>query len=700
MRYIVLFPLLTLVPLVAQDKPEEEPIPLEEIIVTATRREAEVFEVPYTAHIITQQDIQMRKISRTMPEIFSEEPSIMVQKTSYGQGSPFIRGFTGFRTLFLIDGIRLNNSVFRDGPNQYWNTVDPLTVSRLEVVKGPSSVLYGSDAIGGTVNAITRGRESYEEGFNWDRRIYGNYSSASDSGIVRVELSGNLGEVFGGLLGGSLKDFNDLEGGRHTGLQPKTGYGEMDWDLKMEYRFLPDSRLVLAYQHVGQEDIWRTHKTIYGISWHRTSIGSERKRVLDQGRDLIYLQYHGKDLRTFFNRADASLSYHLQQEKQFRIKGNGKRDIQGFKVKTLGFWTQFGSSTPIGHFTYGIEYYRDRVDSYREKYRADGTLEKVEIQGPVADNATYDLGGIFVQDEIPITGKLGVTVGLRYTHAEAKAKGVKDPRTEDQISISDSWGNLTGSLRFLYRIRKGWNIFSGVSQGFRAPNLSDLSRFDTARTDEIETPSPGLDPEEFIAYEIGIKASQGHLRGQLSCFYTSIDDMIVRYPTGNIVEGDYEVQKANVGDGFIYGVELEAKTDLSDEWSLFGGFAWQSGEVDTYPTSVPLKQREPISRVPPLAGMIGVGWCSPSGRYWAEGIITMVDDQDRLSPRDKRDTQRIPPGGTPGYTVYELRGGIKLKEGLSISAVIENITNKDYRIHGSGQNEPGTNLILSVDLVF
>jgi len=84
-------------------------------------------------------------------------PGVMVQKTGHGQGSPYIRGFTGFRTLLMIDGIRLNNAVFRDGPNQYWNTVDPFSIERLEVVKGPSSVLYGSDAIGGTVNVITRG---------------------------------------------------------------------------------------------------------------------------------------------------------------------------------------------------------------------------------------------------------------------------------------------------------------------------------------------------------------------------------------------------------------------------------------------------------------------------------------------------------------------------------------------------------------
>src|SRR5688500_1690591 len=129
---------------------------LEETIVTATRIERTVFDVPYTAHVIGREDFIERRNVRTFPDALREIPGVMVQRTAYGQASPFIRGFTGFRTLALIDGIRLNNATFREGPNQYWGSIDQYTIDRIDVVKGPSSVLYGSDAIGGTVNAITR----------------------------------------------------------------------------------------------------------------------------------------------------------------------------------------------------------------------------------------------------------------------------------------------------------------------------------------------------------------------------------------------------------------------------------------------------------------------------------------------------------------------------------------------------------------
>ena len=125
--------------------------------------------------------------SRTLPEALGEVPGVLVQKTSNGQGSPFIRGFTGFRNVLLIDGIRLNNSVFRDGPNQYWNTVDTFAASRIEVLKGPASVLYGSDAIGGAVNVLSDIPGAAKPGFS-PRALY-RYSNAESSDTIRGDLT-------------------------------------------------------------------------------------------------------------------------------------------------------------------------------------------------------------------------------------------------------------------------------------------------------------------------------------------------------------------------------------------------------------------------------------------------------------------------------------------------------------------------------
>src|SRR5688572_5025599 len=223
----------------AAPAPAEEPADaappdavLDPVVVTATRLEESAFDVPYTVTSVEGAAATGRG-ARTLPEALREVPGVMVQKTSTGQGSPFIRGFTGFRTLFLIDDIRLNNAVWREGPNQYWNTVDLLSVERLEVVKGPSSVLYGSDAIGGTVNAITVSRDPEYVAGRWsltgadvERRLYYRFASAEDSHTGRAEASVAHGGYLGILGGFSGRDFDDLTAGRHQGVLPLTDYSE------------------------------------------------------------------------------------------------------------------------------------------------------------------------------------------------------------------------------------------------------------------------------------------------------------------------------------------------------------------------------------------------------------------------------------------------------------------------------------------
>ena len=157
---------------------------LDEILVTATRTAQPSFTIPYSDAVISAKDFREQSY-RSTPEALRDIPGVMVQKTSHGQGSPFIRGFTGFRNVFLIDGVRLNNSVMRDGPNQYWNTVDPFSLDRIEIIKGPSSVLYGSDAIGGTVASFTLSPYSYGRGVHANGRTLYRYSSGERSNIAR-----------------------------------------------------------------------------------------------------------------------------------------------------------------------------------------------------------------------------------------------------------------------------------------------------------------------------------------------------------------------------------------------------------------------------------------------------------------------------------------------------------------------------------
>jgi hemoglobin/transferrin/lactoferrin receptor protein len=678
-----------------------EPVELPATIVSATRDERPLLELPSSAISLTADELRLDKAARTLPDALRNEASVMVQKTGYGQGSPYIRGFTGYRNLFLIDGIRLNNSVFRDGPNQYWNTVDTFSLSELEPVRGPFSVLYGSDAIGGTLNAITRGARDLPPGRDWLSGVYYRYSTAENSSIARAETLGRLRENLFLSLGYTFKDFGDLEGGKDVGMQEKTAYSEQDWDAKLEYFLDGESSLVLAHQGVQVNDAWRTHKTIYAVDWEGLSLGNELKRALDQDRKLSYLQLHKYGMSGVLEQVHAGVSYHQQSEERDRLRSEDRRDRQGFDLDTVGAFMSAKSASPLGELIYGFEYYRDSVDSFKRKIAPDGSVSSSAIQGPVGDDASYETFGLYLQDEIALGERLSLIAGGRYENARADAGRVEDPESGDVMRVAGDWDDILGSLRALYWLdrERRCNIYAGVSQGFRAPNLSDLTRLDTARTNEIETPTPDLDPEHFISGEIGAKADIERLVAQISYYYTLIDGMIVRTPTGRMIDGNHEVTKKNAGDGYVQGFELDLRYRLWGGLSALAVFSWMDGEVDTYPSSEARLEREYIDRLMPPSGTFGLRW-ERARRYWAEASCTVAADADKLSSRDAADSSRIPSGGTPGYTVFDLRAGWRAAAGLDLSLALENIGDEDYRIHGSGLNEAGRNLVLAAEWSF
>jgi hemoglobin/transferrin/lactoferrin receptor protein len=666
-----------------------------EVLVTAARGEMEAFAAPYAAYAVFVNDFSGHRMYRTTTKALQDVPGVMVQKTSHAQGSPYIRGFTGFRTLMLVDGIRLNNSIFRDGPNQYWNLTDPYTIDRLEVVKGPSSVLYGSDAIGGTVNAVLRRPEGTDRPSGWFRQLYARISTAERSGAARGEINAAYGSQLGILLGGTWRDYGDVDGGGGVGPQDRTGYGVCSGDVRIEYLPNADTTWTFAHYQLHEDDAWRAHKTVHGISWEGTTVGNELRRIIDEGRTLTYVRYGRRNMGSCIDAMELTASVQTLRERRFRTRSDGREDHQGIDVITCGLGVQLETPSSLGLWTYGLEWYHDEVDTFARRYNADGSFNSSGIQGPVGDDARYDLLGAYVQNRLPVAEKVELILGGRYTYARADANKVEDPDTGQRIGIQEGWDCLVGSARASWFVDadEHWNVFGGVSQGFRAPNLSDLTRLDTARTNEIETPSPGLDPEQFVSCEVGVKAKYRNFTAQAAYFFTGIRDMIIRTPTGDMIDGDREVTKKNAGDGYVNGVELSANYRFHPEWTLFGQFAWTYGEADTYPTSDPVTRREPISRLMPPTGQVGLRWDHPQKRFWLEAVVTVAGDADKLSTRDSSDTQRIPPGGTPGYLTLDLRGGWKVTEGLDIWVGLENVTNEDYRIHGSGVNEPGINFI-------
>ena len=680
----------------------DEVATLPETVVTALRAETTLAEVPGTVHVVDRTALQAAA-PRTTPDAFRGLPSVLVQKTGYGQGSPYLRGFTGFRTLMLVDGIRLNNSTFRDGPNQYWNTVDPWSVARYETVMGPAAVLYGSDAVGGTVNALTLAPPEWAGQPVYERTLAVRAASADESLQTRAGIRGRATEKLGFAAGITWKKFNDVRGGADVGRQRHTGYEETDFDLRADYDFDSGATLTLAHQQVAQDDAWRTHSTFYGIAWEGLKTGDDQMRAYDQDRALTYLRLADGDRAGAVAAYRLTLSRQAQDERLRRLRADGRRDESGVDVTTWGAALELESPSAFGRWVYGVEVSRDEVDSFGRRYKADGSLNKVEVQGPVADDATYDLVGVFVQDTAALFGgALEVTPGIRYTYAALDADRVLDPVGGEAMARADDWDSVVGSLRALAPLgaERRHAVFAGLAQGFRAPNLSDLTRLDAARSDEIETPVAALDPERFVSAEVGARYDDGRRSAEIAGYYTWIEDLIVRAPTGAVVDELQEVTKKNAGEGYVAGVELTLGWQVAEDWHLRLMGSWMEGQVDAYPTSDPVAVRDDVSRLMPVTGQAAVRW-QPAGQlYWLEAVVDAAEKATRLSADDERDTQRIPDGGTPGYAVLALRGGATVRDDLRLTVALENVADEDYRIHGSGVNEPGRNLVVQAEWAF
>lgn len=694
MRHAFLLPIALIASAKAQDY-------LDPLVVTATRTASTEKSVPYSSELFSARDFTENTV-RTVPDALRYTPGVLVQKTTHGHGSPFIRGFTGRQNLFLIDGVRFNNSTFRGGPVQYWNTVDPFSLDRFELIRSQGSVLYGSDAAGGTLNAFTKSADfaNEDEGqvFSHGSTYYEYRSNGQGSHLGRIETQTGIGGKFGLHLGISSKEFGDIEDSS-VGLMRGTGYPEEAVDARLDYALSPQTKLTLSYQYLNQDEVSRWHSTLDNPGWthgsHVAAPGTFIARDYDQERSLAYLRIaHENDAADAAVRTvTATLSFQSSTESEFQNRRIGDRRFQTYDTDTVGFDLELVSGIADGSFVYGLDYYYDSVDSFGARDRGAGLFFDPSNR-PLADDSTYGLFGVYAQYQKPFGERFELTTGLRFTHARADLGKNFVSAANPDASASDSWEDLSASVRGTYRIDENWLAFGGVSEAFRAPNLNDLSGNQTSRSGIANAGSLGVDPEEFTTFELGIRNQSDSHGFSAAVYYTDISNLVVSVPA--TAAAGAPTVTTNASDGYIYGIELEGFYKLADRWTLSGFAAWQEGRSETDSFIGGPKQNEYISRLLPLSGSIALRWDAQDKPLWIEGRVLASAKADRLSESDRGDTQRISTGGTPAYAAISLRAGYEPAENLQLTAALENLLDDDYRLHGSGQNEPGFNAILGV----
>jgi len=668
---------------------------LNPLVITATRTAQLEKNVPYTTHLLSADFLQNHSV-RTLPEAFQYVPGVLMQKTTHGHGSPIIRGFTGRQNLLLVDGVRANNSTFRGGPVQYWNTFDPLAIDHIEIIKSQGSVLYGSDAIGGTVNHFTKSSRFRDEpagqAYVGGSAFYEYRSNGQGSHIGRLETQTGVGGKFGVLLGFSAKDYGDIESNA-IGRMKNTGYPEQDFDFRFDWAVAPDSTVTVVSNYVNQDDISRWHRTLDNPGWthgnHVTAPGKWTANTYDQERSMSYLRYATENPQAgaAIRRWSATVSFQSTADSEFQNRfpevaasNTGVLRQTHIDVDTTGIDLSLESPIGPGMLTYGFDFYHDEVDSSGDRSRLNGSGRTENL--PIADDSTYDLFGLYAQYAFKPVENFELTAGSRYTYAEASLGRFAGGKNE-----SRDWDDVVNSLRGIYFLTDAWTLYGGASQAFRAPNLDDLSGNLASRSGVSVGGNTDLNPENYITYEIGSRYDRETTSLNAAIFYTDVDDLITSTrasPTSS------NLIAVNGGKGYVYGIELEGAWRFHPQWTLSGFAAWQKGKTESPVHIGGPDLKKPNTRQLPLSGSVALRWNDATSKFWVEARLLAATEEDRIGPADQAlDDQRIPTGGTPGYISASLRAGWRVNENLDLTCAIENLTDEDYRIHGSGQNETG-----------
>lgn len=686
----------------AEEAVKETTESLDPTVVTATRSPESITDTPYTASVVDRQNLDDHLI-RTVPDAFQAVPGVLIQKTAYGHGSPFIRGFTGRQNLMLVDGIRMNNSTWRSGPVQYWNTFDQENLETIELVKSQGSVLYGSDAIGGTVNLISRSSGFMDEtGFFSHGRLHYRFDTNTESHVGRLESSWGEGGKWGVTLGLSAKDFGDVRDDA-VGRMKYTGYDENALDMKFEYALSDSSTLTIAQQYMNQDDIYRWHRTRYNPGWvhdgeqlidDQSATGAAAE-IYDQERSLTYARLAGTVQDSFIDSYAVILSYQRSQDSTYRDRTNtgGNIDTKVIDLDTYGFDLQLDSGIGPGTLTYGLDYYRDEANSYAAR---NGTFRPGDR--PVADDSSYDLLGAFAQYQWKPIEKLEILAGARYSYARAEWDGYRPSGASEDQSGDNNWDDLSLNLRANYEINNCWSVYGGVSEAFRAPNLNDLTGSTYSLNGISSSGSVDVEPEEYITYELGLRYSTENATVGLAAYYNDIQDQI-----SGVDDGMGGTTATNAGEGYNFGFELDGAYRFAENWEARAWAAWQDGKAK-YPSVLngPLVS-DTINRMHPFMGGASLRWTCPDDRLWIETRIRAAATVTNVNAAGKasgNDDTRIPESDTPAYCVASLYTGYQVTDNLELTLGLENLTDEDYRYHGSGQNESGFNAILGVTVTW
>ncbi len=710
-----------------------KPQQLDEVVMSISKWEQQKKDIPNKIATINAQEIAFTN-PQTAADLLMNSGKIFVQKSQLGGGSPMIRGFSTNRLLISVDGVRMNNAIFRGGNIQNIISIDPFTVKNTEVIFGPGSVIYGSDAIGGVMNFYTK-KALFSTTDSLLALGNANYrfSTANSENSFHVDI--NLGKkLWAFLTSASYNNFGDLSMGSHgpdsylrnvhvirrngqdvlvANEKPKkqvpTGYDQVNLLQKIGFR--PNNILGIELGlHYSETSDYSRYDRLVRPNGAGDGLRSAEWFYGPQKWFLGNLQINKKGKGKFYDGVKITTAYqHFEESRHDRDFQDGIRNSTKEKVGAFSSNIDFENKR-MGDLRlyYGSEFVFNSVGSFGSQTSiANGSLSKAPTRYP--NGALWQTLAGYLNAEYKTKPNMTLMAGLRYSHVwiDADFDRTFYPFPFDRAKLNN--GALTGSMGMSWLPKNNLQITLNGSTGFRSPNIDDIGKVFESEPGAVVVPNLDLEPEYGYNVELGIKKNfNDKMVFTGATFYTYLVDALVRrdFQFNGLDEIEYNGEPSrvqaiqNAAKAYVYGVEFGLEAFLGEHFTLQTNLTFTEGvEEEADGTDSPGRH------VAPTFGDIHLIYKNPKLKadFFLNYNGEIPFDGLAASERSKAYIYAIDQDGnpySPSWYTLNLRSQYLLSAKLKTTLALENISDQRYRSYSSGIVSPGANLVMGLAYTF
>lgn len=705
----------------------ENPIKIDEVVVSVNRWEQSRAEVPQSVVSISAEDI-LHYQPQTTADLLGTGNGVFIQKSQMGGGSPMIRGFAANRLLIVVDGIRMNNAIYRSGNLQNVISIDANSLENTEVILGPGTVIYGSDALGGVMSFTTlKPKLSTQSGLTPSGKVMTRYSSANFEKTIHATI--NLGgQKWAALVSSTFTDYDDLRMGSKARdeykrpeyvlkdgfdgadhiiqndnelVQHYTGYSQFNILGKLRYRPSDKTELILSANHSQTSNIPRYDRLIvyrnnhlrYGEWYYGPQVWS-----MFSGQLVLHPNSGMADkinLQTAFQKyAESRYDRALNNPER-----NGRKEDLSIVSLNADLAKYFNSENEL---FYGVESYYNLINSKGTVYNLiSGATETIPSRYP--GDSDYGSAAAYVSYKHRWEEKLILQAGTRYTYTWMSGDFSQSDYgfPFDGFNLKNS--ALIGNLGFVWHPCSDWQINMDLSTGFRSPNIDDVAKVFDSEPGNVIVPNPELKPEYTRTIDMEIKKTFAEKASiEVGGYYTRLKNAMVRR--------DFTLngQDSILYDGMLSKVQALVNADAAD---IYGGsLAFEYMFTPNFRTRHDMtitkgkdSDSYPVRHAPPTFGSSHFIF---ENQRWFADVYVMYNGQiayEDLAPseQDKPYMYAIDKNGnpfSPAWWTLNLKTNFQVNPHFMVSGGIENMLDQGYRPYSSGIVSPGINFIISAQL--